>query len=41
MPPLPQRQFYALVNRFRLLEQASDLDRMRKRKWAKGMLDDA
>ena len=38
MPPLPQRQFYALVYRFRLLEQGSDLDRMRKRKWAKARI---
>ncbi len=35
MPPLPQRQFYVLVDRFRLLEQGSDLDTVRRRKWAK------
>ena len=38
MPPLPQRQFYALVDRFRLLEQGSDLDSMRKRKWGKASI---
>ena len=32
---MPQRQFYALVDRFRLLEQGNGLEGMRKRKWAK------
>lgn len=35
MQPIPQRRFYALVQRFRELEQEGHLEPMRRRKWGK------